>query len=59
MVLTSGIWGRAVAPRLASCPAPERWALSCGSTVWVLRPPSSFVQSDSAEITLGPYPRLA
>ncbi len=28
-----GIWGRAVAPRLASRPAPEQWTLPCGSTV--------------------------
>src|SRR2546423_8434153 len=27
------------APRLASRPAPERWTLPCGSTVWVLHHP--------------------
>jgi UvrD-like helicase C-terminal domain len=39
------IWGRAVASRLANRPAPERWTLPCGSTVWVPRPPSSSVRS--------------
>jgi hypothetical protein len=42
---TVRIWGRAVASRLANRPAPERWTLPCGSTVWVPRPPSSSVRS--------------
>ncbi len=53
-----GIWGRAVAPRLASRPAPEQWTLPCGSTVWVPRPSSSFVQSDPVKIDTRPNPHL-